>query len=113
MVDPNTSFLVGPTNPGYEWCLVSITLTLKKGGVPNSDGFVTWVDVVNAPISALTATEILFNTVSYNPVYIGEYAVSLEYAYSTATIVVRTFTYTVVDPCILGVVPPASIPSYT
>ena len=89
LVDPNTDFLVTPTivpaNPAYMFCIVSITLTLTKDGLPNADGFVTWTDVVNAPLSSLTATNILFNTIGYEPNYVGTYTIDLYYEWSVAS----------------------------
>ena len=117
LVDPNTSHLVTPTispaNPNYMHCQVSITLTLTKGGLPNADGFVTWTDVVTLPLSSLATTNILFNTISYVPAYVGVYNIDLFYEWSGPSTSNQIFTFTVVDPCILNNVPPASIPSYS
>jgi len=81
--------------------------------VPNSDGFVTWSNVANQPISSLAATKILFNTASYVASYIGVYSVDLTYTWSGPSTLTRSFTFTVIDPCIPTIVPPASIPNYT
>lgn len=47
LVDPNTTWSVLPTVPlpAYEFCEVSITMTLAKAGIPNADGFVTFTNV--------------------------------------------------------------------
>ena len=102
------------TSPGYEWCQVNIILTLTKDSLPNSDGFVTWTDQLLAPVSTLTATEIVFNTVVYNVAYIGVYSVSLEYTWSTASTSTQAFTFTVNDPCSAAITPPdpSTIPNY-
>jgi len=113
--DLNTSFSVAPTMSitGYEWCPLNIVLTLTKGGLPNADGFVTWTDRVNASVTSLATSVILFNTSTYVIPYLGVYDVSLRFTWSTATPVVRTFTFTVNDPCPPAITPPASIPNYT
>ena len=113
--DPDTGLSVVPTMSitGYEWCLVNIILTLTKDSLPNSDGFVTWADQINASITSLASTVIYFNTAAYNLPYLGVYTVSLEYTWSTATPVVKTFTFTVTDPCLTAITPPTSIAPYT
>lgn len=84
LVDPNTSLLAPPTmtTPGYGWCIVSIAMTLTKNALPNADGFVTWTNVANAPLSSITTTKILFNTVNYVPAYVGVYTLDLLYSWS-------------------------------
>lgn len=84
LLDPDTSFLVTPTitSPKYEHCKVSIILTLTKNAVSNADGFVTWTDVVTTPLSSLKTTNIFFNTIAYNPAYVGVYNVDLKYDWS-------------------------------
>ena len=88
-MDPNTSFLVTPTivpaNPNYMFCQVSITMTLTKGGLANSDGFVTFTNDVALPLSSITTNEIMFNTVGYEPNYVGVYSVDLFYQWSVAS----------------------------
>jgi len=89
-------------------------LTLTKNAVANSDGFVTWTDKISAPLSSLSTANILFNTVSYVAAYIGVYNVGLTYTWQPGPqTLTRSFTFTVIDPCIPTIVPPASIPNYT
>jgi hypothetical protein len=96
------------------FCKVSIVLTLTKNAAPNSDGFVTWTDQSNVALSTLTTTNILFNTATYVAAYIGVYDVTLTYTWPPGPqTLARTFTFTVIDPCIPTIVPPASIPNYT
>lgn len=87
---------------------------MTKDAVSNADGFVTWNDQLLAPVSTLTATEIVFNTVVYNAAYIGVYSVSLEYTWSIASTSTQAFTFTVNDPCPPAITAPdpLTIPSY-
>jgi hypothetical protein len=64
-------------------------------------------------LSTLDTKEIVFNTVTYEPAFVGVFSVTLTYTWSGPTTLTRTFLFTVIDPCILNNVPPASIPSYT
>jgi len=84
LVDPNTSLLVKPTmtTAGFDWCLVSIAATVTKGGVANSDGFVAWTDVASTQLSGLTTKNILFNTLTYVPAFVGVYTINLHYSWS-------------------------------
>ena len=45
--------------------------------------------------------------------YVGVYTIDLFYQWSGPTTSNQVFTFTVVDPCILNNVPPATLPNYT
>jgi hypothetical protein len=84
----------------------------QNSGTPTPGSF-TWADQVNTPISSMAATSIVFHTASYMPAFMGVYSVNLQYTWSGPTVVIRTFTFTVTDPCASAVTPPASIPAYS
>jgi len=115
LVDPNTTWSVLPTvpSPAYEFCEVSITMTLTKAGIPNADGFVSFTNVVVQHLYDIPGKSITFNTVGYNPDYVGVYAVDLKYDWSGPSTITKSFTFTVVDPCILNNIPPSTLPNYT
>ena len=52
----------------------------------------------------------MFHTDSYTVPYVGMYSINLQYDWSGLAPVPKTFTFTVIDPCIAAVVPPAIIP---
>lgn len=45
--------------------------------------------------------------------YVGVYNVNLIYMWSGPSTSIKTFSFTVVDPCILNNVPPVTLPDYT
>jgi hypothetical protein len=52
---------------------------------------------------------VLFHTDTYTVPFVGVYTVDLLYDWSGPTTLTRTFTFTVIDPCIAAVVPPLMI----
>jgi hypothetical protein len=114
LLDPNQSLDVLPTisSTNYMYCLVSIQMTVSKNAAPISDGFVSFTDVLTTQLSLLAGPTIVFNLNAYIANYIGVYSVSLLYSWSGPSSATQTFTFTVLDPCIVQVVPP-SIPSQT
>jgi hypothetical protein len=113
LVDPNYSALVTPTisSPNYMYCLATITMSVTKNAVSNSDGFVAFTNIASQPLSAILSNSIVFNTDSYTVPFVGVYTIGLTYDWSGPNTITHTFTFTVIDPCIVAVVPPASIPS--
>jgi hypothetical protein len=73
---------------------------------------VTFTNVVDVAISTVLSKTIVFNHSIYDAAKIGVYSVSLEYKTNATIITTRSFTFTIVDPCITAIVPPASIPNF-
>jgi hypothetical protein len=81
LLDPNTIFYVTPTitSPNYEFCQVTIALTLIRNAAADTSGFVTYTDAVNEHLYDLYTKEIVFNTVTYEPAFVGVFSVTLTY----------------------------------
>ena len=57
----------------------------------------------NAKFSDISTAAITFNSVTYNSSYAGVYSITVTYKWGgagTVTSLSRTFTYTLVDPCV-------------
>jgi len=74
---------------------------------------VTFTNVVDVAISTVLSKTIVFNHSAYDATKIGVYSVSLQYTTNATIITTRSFTFTILDPCIAAVVPPASIPNFS
>lgn len=112
LLDPNYTTLVTPTiSPNYMFCTVSIQMIVKKNAVTNIDGFVLFTGIMDQKLAVISTEVVTFNTSAYDYQYIGAYTISLTFTWSGPSSATRGFTFTVIDPCIVAVVPPASIPS--
>ena len=86
-------------------------MTVTKNAVSNTDGFVFFTDIMDQQLAVISTEVVTFNTSAYLYPYIGEYTISLTFTWSGPSSSTQVFTFTVIDPCIVAVVPPASIPS--
>ena len=113
LLDPNYTAGVSPTisSPNYLFCQVSIQMVVTKNAVTNTDGFVFFTDITDQQLADITTEVVVFNTDAFVYPYIGIYTISLTFTWSGPLTSTQEFTFTVIDPCIVAVVPPASIPS--
>jgi hypothetical protein len=113
LLDPNYLAFVTPTiiSPNYMFCTVTIAMSVTKLGLPISDGFVDFAGILDLQLSSIGSEIVLFHTDAYTVPYVGVYTINMQYDWSGPSTLTRTFTFTVIDPCIAAVVPPPTIPN--
>lgn len=73
----------------------------------------TFTDVVDVAISSVLTKTIVFNTAIYDAARLGVFDITLSYTLNGPTYVSRVFTFTVNDPCVSAITPPAAPASYS
>jgi hypothetical protein len=113
LLDPNYTALVTPTisSPNYLFCTVTIQMAVTKAALPNNDGFAAFTEIIAQQLAVIGGTFVTFNTEFYMEPFIGVYSISLTFTWSGPSTSTQLFTFTVIDPCIAAVIPPASIPN--
>ena len=85
-------------------------MTVTKNTVPNtSSTTILFTDIVNAPYYSLSLAVLTISTIIYDPSLAGIYTITLNYAWAGPSSSSRTFTATVIDPCISATAAPVSI----
>ena len=88
-----------------------MTVSTQKDGVSDtSKNYVKFNDLSNV---AATNAIITFKNFIYDPTLVGVYTVTIYYSWNQSPVLITTTTVTLIDPCLVAVVPPSSLPSFS
>ena len=83
------------------FCSFSIAITVSKiASLDTSFSAILFTNMVNAPYSQLGNAILTIATSGYNPSIAGVYIVSCNYTWNGPSTDLKSFTVTIVDPCI-------------
>jgi hypothetical protein len=88
-------------------------MTVTKNAVIDTSPFAEFTDITSQQLAVIAGEIIIFHIDQYIYPYVGVYTISFLYTWSGPSTLTRVFTFEVIDPCILEIVPPAVIPSQT
>lgn len=85
-------------------------MTVTKNTVPDTSlTTILFTNMINAAYSSLSLAVVTIATSSYNPTLAGVYTLTLNYAWPGPSTASKSFTVTIIDPCISATTAPASI----